>query len=252
MKNYDELYNKILGRLNSRRIESTNEVVSAAEVRNAIYEIMGLYNVILVSSTQTTIKKINKANGYRKLSLSKKRFPRIQDMTNIIDENANAYIYITLEDGNKIVLTGNGETVSVYRTTLNSNETIDFVNKNKEIFNIYLGSLKDFANNFPGIKMNFGQNVKNVYDQKIDDGFMCCNIKVTAPEESQMLFSSLEDHNLSTDKTKKYGELFDYVAFYNDELFHKTAINMNDLNPFVKMCVQKHMQLQDTSFTLSK
>ena len=253
MKKYDELYKKIMERLNSTKIESTNEVVSALDVRNAVYEAMSLYNVLLSNSTERTTIKLNKSIGYGRITFSKKRLPKVKEVINTIDENADAFVCIYFEDGNKIVLTGDSETVKVFYTTLNADDVIEFVNVNKEIFNIYLGCLKEFSMNYPGIKMNFGQDVKNLYDQKINDGLLSCTISMSKPENTQLIFSSLENQSLACDKTKKYGELYDYIAFYNEEVLGKTSINTNELNPFVKTCVEQYLSnVEDISFTLSK
>ena len=76
---------------------------------------------------------------------------------------------------------------------------------------------------------------------------------MSKPENTQLIFSSLENQSLACDKTKKYGELYDYIAFYNEEVLGKTSINTNELNPFVKTCVEQYLSnVEDISFTLSK
>lgn len=253
MNKYDVLYQKIIARLNEKRIESTNEVVSAGDVRDAIYNAMSLYNVILSASTVNTTKNLNRSIGYGRLTFSKKRLPKVKEVINTIDENSDAFVCVYFEDGNKIVLTGDGLTANIFHTTFDSENTIAFVNANKEIFNIYLGCLKDFASMYPGIKMNFGQNVQNNYNQEINDGFLSTTININNPENAQVIFSSLEEQTLANEDSKKYSELYDYIAFYNEEVLYKIAINTNELNPFVKSCVESYLKIQeDTSFTLSK
>lgn len=253
MDKYDKLYSKIMTRLNSKKIESTNEVVSVGDVRDAIYEAMSLYNVILATSTINTVKKLNRSIGYGKISFSKKRLPKVKEVINTIDENSDAFVCVYFEDGNKLVLTGDAETVKVFHTTLNANDVIEFVNVNKEIFNIYLGCLKDFSASYPGIKMNFGTNVKNLYDQTVTDGFLGATIKIINPENTQLTFVTEEERDTAIEHSKKYSELYDYIAFYNEEALYKTAVNTNELNPFVKACVEQYLNnTEDISFTLSK
>lgn len=253
MKTYDELYSKIMKKLNSKIIESTQEVVSAADVRDAVYEAMSLYNIILATSTVNTIKQLNRSIGYGRITFSKKKLPKVKDVINTVDENSSAFVNIYFEDGNKIVLTGDSTTVKIIHTTLKSNDVIDFVNANKDTFNIYLGCLEDFTISYPGVKMNFGQNVKNDYDQEINDGFLSCTVSVVSPEKTQLIFSSLMEQSLSNDNVPRYGELYDYIFYYNDEILHKVAINTNELNPFVKACTEQYLKNKnDISFTLSK
>lgn len=253
MDKYDKLYSKIMTRLNSKRIESTNEVASVGDIRDAVYEAMSLYNVILASSTINTAKKLNRSIGYGKLSFRKKRLPKVKEVINTIDENSDAFVCVYFEDGNKLILTGDAESVKVFHTTLNSDDVIEFVNVNKEIFNIYLGCLKDFSTNYPGIKMNFGINVENLYNQTVHDGFLGATIKITEPENTKLTFVSSEERDIAVEHSKKYSELYDYIAFYNEEALYKTAVNTNELNPFVKACVEQYLnKTEDISFTLSK
>ena len=88
---------------------------------------------------------------------------------------------------------------------------------------------------------------------EINDGFLSTTININNPENAQVIFSSLEEQTLANEDSKKYSELYDYIAFYNEEDLYKIAINTNELNPFVKSCVESYLNIQeDTSFTLSK
>lgn len=254
MKKYDELYSKIMRRLNSSKVKNTNEVVSMYDVACAVNEAMSLYNILLVKSQDRIIKKLNKSLGYGLLTPSfvKKSLPRVSKIANTIDENGDAFVCIYFEDGNSIFVTGNSEFATIFNTTFTGSEVLDFVKFNKETFNIYLGCLKEFASNYPGVKVNFGPWCKNSIDQKLDDGFMACTVGVVNPEDTQIGFASMYDHSLATDRTKKYAELYDYVAFYNEELLKKSAVNVNDLNPFVRACVSQYLNIEDNSLTLSK
>jgi hypothetical protein len=73
------------------------------------------------------------------------------------------------------------------------------------------------------------------------------------PENTQTTFSLYTDHETANQDSKKYSELHDYIAFYNDEFLRKIAINTSDLNPFVKQCVEQYLSHKDDiPFTLSK
>ena len=104
--------------------------------------------------------------------------------------------------------------------------------------------------------MSFSENVKNVHDQEINDGFMKCTVSMTEPEKTQAIFSSIEEYMLSVKRCKKYGELYDYVSFYNEEIKAKMGISVDKLNPFVRSCVLSHLssleQSDDNKLTLSK
>lgn len=258
MEKYDDLYKRIIGRLNSSRIENTREVVSAKFVEDSVRYTMEQYNNALIKNQAETIKLMNKSLGYTFFTSkgTKKEIARVVSIINKVTEDGNVYSVVVLEDGNTITLSGNYKNVYIVNSTLTGGQIVNAVAKWKYAFCVWFGALEDFAFNFPGVEMNFGENVKNVHDQEINDGFMKCTVSMTEPEKTYSVFSSIEDHMLSVRRGKKYGELYDYVAFYNDEIKAKMGVSVDKLNPFVKSCVLSHLssleQSDDSKLTLSK
>lgn len=258
MEKYDDLYKRIIGRLNSSRIENTREVVSAKFVEDSVRYTMEQYNNALIKNQAETIKLMNKSLGYTFFTSkgTKKEIARVVSIINKVTEDGNVYSVVVLEDGNTITLSGNYKNVYIVNSTLTGGQIVNAVAKWKYAFCVWFGALEDFAFNFPGVEMNFGENVKNVHDQEINDGFMKCTVSMTEPEKTYSVFSSIEDHMLSVRRCKKYGELYDYVAFYNDEIKAKMGVSVDKLNPFVKSCVLSHLssleQSDDSKLTLSK
>ena len=255
MDKYQELFEKTMRRLNGERIESSEEVVSVGTVVKSVSQAMELYNIILVKSQDGIIKRLNRSIGYRKFTPKtyKKSLPRVADLINSVDEKGNVSVLVLFEDGNKATVCGDSENVNVDSTTLVGGDIIDFVVANKETFNIYLGTLKEFAMNYPGVKVDFNKNSKNESDQVLNDGFLSCDIKIVCPEKSGLIFSSMDDHYLSVTKTRRYGEIHDYLSFYNEEFMDKTSVNVGDLNPFIKSCVSEYLTMSDDiNLTLSK
>lgn len=258
MERYDDLYKKIIGRLNSSRIQNNREVVSAKFVEDSVRYTMEQYNNALIKNQAETIKLMNKSLGYTFLTSksAKKGIARVVNIINKVTEDGNVYSVVVLEDGNTITLSGNYKNVYIVDSTLPGGQIIDAVAKWKYAFCIWFGALEDFAFNFPGVEMNFSENVKNVHDQEINDGFMKCTVSMTEPEKTQAIFSSIEEYMLSVKRCKKYGELYDYVSFYNEEIKAKMGISVDELNPFVRSCVLSHLssleQSDDNKLTLSK
>lgn len=258
MERYDDLYKKIIGRLNSSRIQNNREVVSAKFVEDSVRYTMEQYNNALIKNQAETIKLMNKSLGYTFLTSksAKKGIARVVNIINKVTEDGNVYSVVVLEDGNTITLSGNYKNVYIVDSTLPGGQIIDAVAKWKYAFCIWFGALEDFAFNFPGVEMNFSENVKNVHDQEINDGFMKCTVSMTEPEKTQAIFSSIEEYMLSVKRCKKYGELYDYVSFYNEEIKAKMGISVDKLNPFVRSCVLSHLssleQSDDNKLTLSK
>lgn len=258
MERYDDLYKKIIGRLNSSRIQNNREVVSAKFVEDSVRYTMEQYNNALIKNQAETIKLMNKSLGYTFLTSksAKKGIARVVNIINKVTEDGNVYSVVVLEDGNTIALSGNYKNVYIVDSTLPGGQIIDAVAKWKYAFCIWFGALEDFAFNFPGVEMSFSKNVKNVHDQEINDGFMKCTVSMTEPEKTQAIFSSIEEYMLSVKRCKKYGELYDYVSFYNEEIKAKMGISVDKLNPFVRSCVLSHLssleQSDDNKLTLSK
>lgn len=258
MERYDDLYNKIINKLNSRRIENSREVVSAKFVEDSVRYTMEQYNNALYKNQAETIKLMNKSLGYGKFTGKgvKKGIARVANIINKVTANGDVLSVVVLEDGNTITLSGNYNKVRIVESTLSGSYVVEAVSKWKYAFCIWFGALEDFAFNFPGQEMMFGENIKNEVDQVIDDGFMKCTINVVEPEKTFMAFSDIKDYMLSVRRCKKYGELYDYVSFYNEEIKAKTGIAVEDLNPFVKSCVLSYLssleQTDDIELTLSK
>ena len=129
-RKYDRLFQQIMERLNSKRVESTNEETSMYDVVESVYNEMYIYNLILLHNLGKSIKKLNRNNGYTVLTPKYicKKLPRIVDIANYVTKDGVPYIYIMFTNDRKIVLTGDSFNVRVVSTDFESSETIDFVN----------------------------------------------------------------------------------------------------------------------------
>lgn len=254
-RKYDRLYKLIMERLNGENIVSTDNEVSMYDVVCSVQNEMYAYNLILLNNLDKSIKKLNRNNGYTKLTpkFVCKKLPRITDIANYVTKEGNAYIHIMFTNGRKIVLTGDSFNVRVVSSDLESSDTIDFVNYNTDIFSIYCGTMLDFNANFPGVEMAWGKNVKNKMEQVLTDGFISYTLKPTVNSLSTPIFASHEHNELAITHNKKHSELIDYIAFYVEEVLKKSKVNVNVLNPFIQMCLQRKNDLNNEScFTLSK
>lgn len=254
-RKYDRLFKQIMERLNSERVVYTSEEVSMYDINESVINEMHIYNLILLQNLDKSIKKLNRNNGYTLLTpkFVTKKLPRIIDIANYITEDGIPYIHIMFTNDRKIVLSGDSFNVRVISTDFKSNETIEFVNYNTDIFSIYCGTMLDFAQNFPGIEMAWGKHTNNKMKQTITDGFISCTIRPTNPSLSQPIFTKTENNEIATKHNKKHGELYDYLAFYKEEILRKSKVNVNDLNPFIKTCLNRYLNIEQTNnFTLSK
>ena len=254
-RKYDRLYSQIMNRLNSEIVVNTSEEISMYDIAQCVQNEMSLYNVILLKNLDKSIKNLNRNNGYKKITPKyiNKKLPRIIDITNKINENSEPFIHIMFTDGRKIVLTGDSLNVRVVSTDFGSAETIDFLNYNMDIFSIYCGTMLDFAQNFPGIEMTWGEKERNKMTQAITDGFISYTVVPTNLEFSTPVFASDEHNEISTTHNKKHSELYDYIAFYSEEILRKSKVNVNDLNPFIYKCLERNFDIKKQNcFTLSK
>ena len=254
-RKYDRLYKLIMDRLNSEVVVSTEEQISMYEIIECVQNEMHLYNLILLNNLEKSIRNLNRNNGYTRLTpkFVCKDLPRITDMANYITKEGIPYIHIMFTNGRKIVLTGDTFNVRIVSSDFGSSETIDFVNYNTDIFSIYCGTMLEFAQNFPGIEMAWGKEVKNKMEQTLTDGFISYRLRQTYTSLSTPVFASEEHNDLAITHNKKHSELFDYIAFYSEEVLKKSKVNVNTLNPFVQECLnRKKALLNEDNFTLSK
>ena len=105
MERYDDLYKKIIGRLNSSRIQNNREVVSAKFVEDSVRYTMEQYNNALIKNQAETIKLMNKSLGYTFLTSksTKKGIARVVNIINKVTEDGNVYSVVVLEDGTFIM-----------------------------------------------------------------------------------------------------------------------------------------------------
>ena len=129
MERYDDLYKKIIGRLNSSRIQNNREVVSAKFVEDSVRYTMEQYNNALIKNQAETIKLMNKSLGYTFLTSksTKKGIARVVNIINKVTEDGNVYSVVVLEDGNTITLSGNYKNVYIVDSTLPGGQIIDAV-----------------------------------------------------------------------------------------------------------------------------
>ena len=258
MDKYDQLYGRIIEKLNSSKVKNNEEVVSAKFVSDSVSHVMAQYNNVLIGNQKEIIQLMNKSLGYKKLTPKyvRKALPRVVNIVGKITEDGTPYSVVVFEDGNSIKLSGNYKSVRVIESSFTDCNILDCVANWKNVFCIYFACLQDFADSFPGVAMNFGVGVNNTLDQEINDGFMKCTVKICEPDDTTVAFSSIEDYYTSITRTRRYAELYDYIAYFNREFQDKIAVNVDELNPFVKSCVVNRLRLlgkhSDKSFTLSK
>ena len=160
---YDKLHSKIMNRLNSSVVESNSEIVSMSDVIKSVRIELGLYHTILVNRQKRIIDKLNKSIGYSKFTPSfvSKKLPKVVDIKNSVNANGEVFVEIIFANGKNVILSGNSLDVQI--VGIADKEIVDFVSKNNEIFTINLGTLIAFAQEYPGMEMNFGENCKNKF-----------------------------------------------------------------------------------------
>lgn len=245
MKNkLDNLYSRIMYRLNGDDVESDNEIVSAFDVCNAVSDSLSFYNYLFCKNAKSFIKELNRSVDYTFVPFV--RAFKIYDVKFNVNNDGEAFIHIFLDNGICIDVTGDKFKASINNHFLLSDNYIKrFLAINNDKIRVYLEFLNEFATKFPGVNMTFGQNSQNINDVIIQDDFMVCRVCVGNPESTQVLFSSFEDIELSFIHSKKYGKLYDYLVCYNKEFLKKMHVNVNDLNPFVRECVIKYLVKKD-------
>lgn len=240
MKEHDNLYSKIIERLNSSDVESDNQIVSAFDIRNALSDSLAFYNYLFVKNSSLLVKELNRSIEYTFVPFV--RAFKINFINFFINESGEVFIVLYLNDNKFIKITGDQFSAKLYGDNSLDIDCDSFVKKNNDILRVYLGFLKEFSEKYPGVAMNFGTRSNNKNDIVINDGFMYCKIRLGNPDDAQVLFSSLDDHYVSVSHSKKYGKLDDYLGYYNNEFLKKMYTNVDELNPFVKKCVIEYLE----------
>ena len=92
-------------------------------------------------------------------------------------------------------------------------------------------ALQSFANEYPNTAYSWDRNNEIVNSQTIDDGFIHAEVDLNNLDNDTVSLSKFEDIELSIYKSKKYGELNDFIVFYSKSIAKSTPVDLYELSP---------------------
>lgn len=254
---YLQLKSKLMERLNSKKIIPNDEIVSIKDVKDAS-RIMIPYNKILLEDANKEIDSINKKNGFLKANTSKpfRDHLFIKSIDIALDGNGicNIFVYCIDENNNKGIVRYTADLYQELGLEYKVNIAMSEENESKIShinFPKYFRAAKAFADEFPDVPYIWSQNLDNVYNQHIGDGFIESIVDLNHPNWYGVILKDEKDLALATTKID-HGYLDqDYFGMYGREMSERTTVNMNDLNPFLRLLTKKHLGLEE-EFTLKR
>ena len=247
---YLDLKKRILERLCEKKIIPNSEIVSIKDVHEAA-EVMIPYNKVLLEGINEEAEQINKKNGFYKMSLKAyKNHLFIRNVDVSLDGNGICTIFVYYTDNN------HNRSLVRYSADLNQelgyeykiNMAMSEENESKIShidFPKYFRAAKRFTEEFPGVPYIWSNKLDNVYNQTVGDGFLHSMVNLDDPTRSFTSLASPAEHELSREKIND-GHLFDdYIEMCNKSLAERTAVNINDLNPFLKLVTKKHFGFEE-------
>ena len=106
----------------------------------------------------------------------------------------------------------------------------------------YFSKLAEFTRKYPNTGCEWNDQYPDMKD-KFEDEFLTAHFDLERIGSEALTFTKNEDQLLSNLKTKRYGELYDYVEFYRDSILCRTAVNIDELNPLYRTIVDKEREI---------
>ena len=245
---YDILREKIEERLSAPNVIDNGEIISLMTLQDTLKSAMGNYNSILVNNSNDIVKRMNSMTRMNRLF--KGDYPYIQKLCPIIEENGNCYIDIIFSDNNgryvgKARVDDRTQiSYDLLRTGYDDKKTSQLI-RNFQLNYLYIyDELLLFSYEYPNTRFEWNTDYEPA-KQKIDDGFISAYYKLDELNKTSVTLSNLEDIELARIHTRKYGELYDYISFYQGKIMRSTPVNSNDLNDLYQQIVRKELKLND-------
>ena len=243
-----DLKRRIDERLSSNIVKDTDEEISLYTLRECIKNAISGYNDVFINDAGKLCKIINKETILNRLF--KGQVPNVDSIESVVLPNGLVNIEAVLcdFDGRKAGILNIDNRcnmdITFLRPVYSKEKTIDMFRKHSIKFVEYLNKLYDFTKEYPNTKCAWNSKSTQMHEM-FDDGFLTAHFYLERPDSSRFSFSSDEDIAIASIKSKDFGELHEFIDFYNDELLKKTSVNINDLNDLYKKIVHKELNIKN-------
>lgn len=237
----ERLRRKIENRINSSY--KKDDRFSAKELINILSEQISKYNLILVDKVEKDKNSLNRKIA--KTRIINKKVPYIESITSIIHEDGTQELIVNFSCNNEFkgfarITKDLSVKFDFMKSEYSKSDILKVLRENIVNFIIYFNAMDSFCLEYPGFSYVWNGDSKDTYTQSINDGFISAKINLSDLSSTRATLYRTEDFELARMKSKKYGELYDYIDFYNDRMLVSLKVNEENLNPLYKEMVNHY------------
>lgn len=237
------LRNKIEERITGFNLDGKEPKLSAFELGKYVEHAMSKYNAVLIDKVIKDTKKMNKAIS--RARILGKKVPYVSSITPTIYEDGSEELIITfMFEGRCKGIASVSKDMAIsfefMKPEYSIIDTVDILNKCYTNFVTYFNALDSFYLEYPNVSYDWGNEHRGLNNtQELDDGFIKVVINSNKSDNTRALLTNPHDYELARIRVPYYGELYDFVDFYNESIQKSFEVNEDKLNPLFKKIVEK-------------
>ena len=249
LNDFKDLKDKIIELLNRKKVLSNGEIISFYDLSHACKKEFGVYSKFFKNNINKYGSKINNKSSLQtvmgiKVPFIDRVIPEIKD--------GNELITIYFKDSSKnncgqlvIDKDGNAKLNNLSVDRFNKKYLEELINKCLVCFSPLMHGLCAFNEEY---NMDFKWDSDRTNDKntlRMSDGFITGIIDLNDTNKNAVTLTNVNDMYLASIKTELFGQLYEYIDFYNEEIQKRVAVNINDLSPLFKKIIDKHYDLDN-------
>ncbi len=220
-----------------------NDMLNAKELRSILSEQISKYNIILLDKVAQDTKMLNRKVAQTRIT--NKRVPYIDSITPTIYEDGTEELVIAFSFDN--VCKGFASVdknlnvrFEFMQKSYSIPDILKLLEKNAVNFITYFNAMDSFCHEYPGFSYVWSRSEDNFYNEEISDGFISARFDLNDVENARASLSRVEDLQLARIRSVKYGELYDYIDFFNDKILSSLKVDEESLNPLYRQMIKKY------------
>ena len=231
MDKYDTLKAKLDRRFNEI-VETNGDEICLFDLCNALYNRLDKYNSTFSVGLNQLKKSLNRRIFFENIKGSE--LPYIDNFYPVVLANGDYYIDLYLRNSSDRYVghlrVNSDMELKTFSVIKYKEENIrGFLENRINVFGPYLDCLNTFSNENPGIEYEWNVS-KEEKVQKIGDDVLLAYIDLDKINDVCVSLTNIGELSLSESRSKKYGELYDYVVCNSNDLLKTIKVNINDFN----------------------
>lgn len=241
-KKIERLRNKIEERISAKHSDKSNGL-NAKELRDILSEQISKYNIILLDKVDQDTKLLNRKIA--QIRITNKRVPYIDSITPTIYEDGTQELVIAFSyDGACKGIASVSKDLIVNFEFMKKGYSIPDIlklfKKNVVNFIIYFNAMDSFYHEYPGFSYVWSRSEKNLYNEDVNDGFICARFDLNNLSSTSAELTRLEDLQIARVRSVEYGELYDFIEYYNDNILSSLKVDEQSLNPLYRLMINQY------------